>query len=34
MPGLVAVRDTTQKEAGPLLRITAEAWKTFISGIK
>ena len=34
MPGLVAIRDTTQKETGPVLRITAEAWKRFTSGIK
>jgi hypothetical protein len=34
MPGLVAIRDTTQKETGPELRITAEAWKTFTEGIK
>jgi hypothetical protein len=33
-PGLVAVRDTTQQGAGPVLRITAEAWKTFTNGIK
>jgi hypothetical protein len=34
MPGLVSVRDTTQKETGPVLRITADAWKTFTSSIK
>jgi Domain of unknown function (DUF397) len=34
VPGLVAVRDTTQKGTGPVLRITVEAWKTFTSGIK
>lgn len=33
-PGLVAVRDTTQQETGPVLRITAKAWKTFTEGIK
>lgn len=33
-PGHIAVRDTTQKETGPVLRITAEAWKTFTEGIK
>jgi Domain of unknown function (DUF397) len=33
-PGLVAVRDTTQKGTGPVLRIAAEAWETFTNGIK
>jgi hypothetical protein len=33
-PGLIAVRDTKDQGAGPVLRITAEAWKTFTNGIK
>jgi hypothetical protein len=33
-PGLVAIRDTKDQGAGPVLRITAEAWKTFTNGIK
>ena len=34
VPGLVAIRDTKDQGAGPVLRITAEAWTTFTSGIK
>ena len=34
VPGLVAIRDTRDQGAGPVLRITAEAWTTFTSGIK
>jgi hypothetical protein len=33
-PGLIAVRDSKDQGAGPVLRITAEAWKTFTNGIK
>ena len=33
-PGLVAIRDTKDQGSGPVLRITAEAWKTFTNGIK
>ena len=32
--GLVAIRDTKDQGAGPVLRITAGAWKTFTNGIK
>jgi len=34
VPGLVAIRDTKDQGAGPVLRIAAEAWTTFTSGIK
>jgi hypothetical protein len=34
MPGLVAVRDTKDQGAGPVLRVSAEAWQTFTNGIK
>ena len=34
VPGIVAIRDTKDQGAGPVLRITAEAWKTFTNGIK
>jgi hypothetical protein len=34
VPGLVAVRDTKNQGAGPVLRMTAEAWKTFTDGLK
>ncbi|HEX3960807.1 MAG TPA: DUF397 domain-containing protein [Trebonia sp.] len=33
VPGLVAVRDTKDQASGPVLRVTAEAWQTFTSGI-
>ncbi len=33
-PGLVAIRDTKDQGAGPVLRITAESWTTFTNGIK
>jgi hypothetical protein len=33
-PGLIAIRDTKDQGAGPVLRITAEAWKTFTNDIR
>jgi Domain of unknown function (DUF397) len=33
-PGLVAVRDTTQKGTGPVLRISPTDWSRFTNGIK
>jgi Domain of unknown function (DUF397) len=33
-PGLIAIRDTKDQGAGPVLQITAEAWKSFTDGIK
>jgi len=33
-PSLVAVRDTTQKGTGPVLRISPTDWSRFINGIK
>jgi Domain of unknown function (DUF397) len=33
-PGRVAIRDTKDQGAGPVLRITAEAWKTFTDGMR
>jgi hypothetical protein len=33
-PDLVAVRDTTQEETGPVLRISPADWSRFINGIK
>jgi hypothetical protein len=34
VPGRVAVRDTKDNGHGLVLRITADAWKTFTNGIK
>ena len=31
--GGVAVRDTTDRQ-GPMLTLSAEAWQTFVSGLK
>ena len=33
-PGLVAVRDTKDQEAGPVLRISPADWSSFTNGIK
>jgi hypothetical protein len=34
VPGLVAVRDTTQEGTGPVLRISPADWSRFTNGIK
>jgi hypothetical protein len=34
VPGLVGIRDTTQQGRGPVLRVSAGAWKTLIGGIR
>jgi Domain of unknown function (DUF397) len=33
-PCRVAVRDTKDNGGGPVLRVSADAWKTFTNGIK
>lgn len=32
--GAVAVRDTKQNDAGPVLRFAPEVWRRFASGVK
>jgi hypothetical protein len=32
--GAVLIRDTKDREQGPVLRVSAEAWQTFVNGIK
>jgi Domain of unknown function (DUF397) len=34
VPGLVLVRDTTQHERGPVLRVTPAGWGRFTASIK
>jgi hypothetical protein len=34
VPGAVLVRDTKDRGAGPVLRVSAQAWRRFVSGIR
>jgi hypothetical protein len=34
LPGAILIRDTTQRGAGPVLRVSAETWKRFTTAIK
>jgi Domain of unknown function (DUF397) len=34
VPGAVLIRDTKDRERGPVLRVSPEAWSTFMAGIK
>jgi hypothetical protein len=34
VPGAILIRDTTQRGAGPVLRVSAETWKRFTTAIK
>jgi hypothetical protein len=34
VPGAVLVRDTTQRGRGPVLRVSAETWRRFITAIR
>jgi hypothetical protein len=34
IPGAVLIRDTKDREHGPVLRVSPEAWNTFMAGIK
>lgn len=33
-PGTVLVRDTTQRGAGPVLRVSAETWRRFTDSLR
>ena len=34
VPGAVLIRDTKDRERGPVLRVSPEAWSTFMGKIK
>jgi uncharacterized protein DUF397 len=34
IPGAVLIRDTKDRERGPVLRVSPEAWRAFMAGIK
>ena len=34
LPGVVGVRDTKDRGAGPILTFTAEAWQAFVGGVR
>jgi Domain of unknown function (DUF397) len=34
VPGAVLIRDTKDRERGPVLRVTPEAWHRFTAGIR
>jgi hypothetical protein len=34
IPGAVLIRDTTQHRHGPVLRVSAETWRTFTTTVR
>ena len=34
VPGVVLIRDTKDRERGPVLRVSPEAWRVFTRGVK
>jgi hypothetical protein len=34
VPGAVLIRDTTQHGRGPVLRVSAETWRTFTAAVR